>query len=99
MSRFDLYRGTGGTTYLLDLQSEYLVDYSTRVVAPVVPLAEFKYPVKGLNPLVTIEDETFVVLTHFIAAIPAAGLGAYVTNLLSQSDEFTRALDLLFQGY
>ena len=99
MSRFDLYHGAGGNSYLLDLQSDYLQEYSTRVVAPVVPLTEFKHPVKGLNPLVRIENETFVVLTHFISAIPATSLGGFVTNLVQQSDEFTRALDLLFQGY
>ncbi|MGJ8618043.1 MAG: CcdB family protein [Sulfitobacter sp.] len=99
MSRFDLYRGAEDHTYLLDLQSEYLEDYSTRVVAPVVPLADFKHPVKGLNPLVTIQGEKFVVLTHFIAAVPVSGLRGHVMNLLDQSDELTRALDLLFQGY
>lgn len=99
MSRFHLYSAADGAGYLLDLQTDYLQSYTTRVVAPVVPLSSFEKPAQGLNPLITLDGETLVVLTHFMSAVPASALKTRVADVSAQADEFTRALDLLFQGY
>jgi len=97
MSRFHLYRVAEG--YLLDLQTDYLDAYQTRVVAPVIALRDFDTPAAGLNPLIDVQGETFVVQMHLMAAVPVSVLRTPAQDLSAQADEFTRALDLLFQGY
>lgn len=99
MSRFDLFAASDGVSYILDLQSDFLEHYNTRVVAPVVPASAYDGAAKGLNPTVMIGEAPFVVQTHFLAAIPAAALTQRVGSLEVHADEITRALDMLFQGH
>ena len=99
MSKLDLYRVGRGRGYVIDLQTDFLESYSSRVVAPVVPLSDFRSPAKDLNPVVEIEGEPFVIQTHFLAATPVAALGKPVGRCDVPPEAVTRALDLLFQGY
>ncbi|WP_120505353.1 CcdB family protein [Sulfitobacter mediterraneus] len=99
MSRFHVYQGRQGDGLFLDVQSDYLESYSTRMVVPLVSEHEFPRPASQLNPVIELRGQRYVALTHFMAAVPLASLGAAVGDLSNQSDEFTRALDLLFQGY
>jgi toxin CcdB len=55
MARFDVYRNAGGTGYLLDVQSDLLRGFNTRVVVPLLPLTEFPKPAKRLNPVFEVE--------------------------------------------
>ena len=81
MSRFDIYQVHDGKEYVFDLQLNFLESYATRIAAPVVALAEFSNPAKGLNPIITIADEKYVILTHFLSAIPASELRHPIGNL------------------
>lgn len=99
MSRFDCHEMAGGKGYLIDLQSDFLESYSTRIVAPLIAENDFDGAAKGLNPVVTLDGERFVILTHFMAAVPVSSLGKPKARLSDHADEITRALDLLFQGY
>ena len=99
MSRFDLFAASDGVGYILDLQSDFLEHYNTRVVAPVVPASDYDGAAKGLNPTVMIGAAPFVVQTHFLAAVPAAALKDQVGTLEAYGDDITRALDMLFQGH
>jgi toxin CcdB len=99
MSRFDLFAGADGTTFILDLQSDFLEHYNTRVVAPVVPAQDYDGAAQGLNPTVMIGESPYIVQTHFLATIPAARLQRQVGTLEAYGDQITRALDMLFQGY
>lgn len=99
MSRFDIYTSPDGSGYIIDLQSDFLNAYTTRVIAPLIPEQEFGVSATHLNPIVVIEDERHVLLTHFLSSVPVTLLKRPVSNIANQADEITRALDLLFQGY
>ncbi|MDF3416023.1 plasmid maintenance protein CcdB [Sulfitobacter sp. M57] len=99
MSRFDLYQAGTRDEYLLDLQSDFLVLQGTRMVAPVLPVAVAAKQAGALHPEILIEGRQYCLVTHLMAAVPQSVLRQPVANLSDQSDVFTRALDILFQGY
>ncbi|NNK16968.1 MAG: plasmid maintenance protein CcdB [Sulfitobacter sp.] len=99
MSRFHLYAGSEEGEYLLDLQTDFLSHYNSRVVAPVVAKTAFDGAATELNPVIEVGGVAHVMLTHFLSAVPAQSLTAPVGDFAAECDKFTRALDLLFQGY
>lgn len=99
MSRFQLYAGMGQAEYVIDLQSDFLNRYNTRIVAPVISEAEYDGAAAGLNPVIEFEGNPHVVMTHLLSAVPAAALNKSIADYSSEGERFTRALDLLFQGY
>lgn len=99
MSRFHVYRSRSQDQLLLDVQSDFLESYATRVVVPLIAEQDFPPPARQLNPVVEIDGRRYVAAVHFLSAVPLASLGALVGDYSAQGDEFTRALDLLFQGY
>ena len=100
MARFDLYAAPDGTSgYWLDVQVNLLDAMSTRVVLPLVPIEDFPRPARGLNPVFEIDGARFVMLTHFIGAVPRKQLSKHVSSLAAERDTITAALDmLLFTG-
>jgi toxin CcdB len=50
-------------------------------------------------PLVEFEDETYVLMTHHLAGIARAALGAPAGSLVRQRDTIIAALDFLFIGF
>lgn len=99
MSRFHLYAGDTDNGYLLDLQTDFLSHYNSRIVAPVVAETAYDGATSGLNPVIDVEGAAHVVLTHLLSAVPAQALNDDLGDYSAQADQFTRALDLLFQGY
>ncbi|MDO9708716.1 CcdB family protein [Paracraurococcus lichenis] len=99
MSHFRYYPGRGGARYLLDVQSSQLERLATRVVIPLVPLGERFSDIADLNPLLVVEEERLVMMTSLIASVPRRALGAPLGNLLDQSDDITRALGILLNGF
>jgi toxin CcdB len=63
------------------------------------PLAQSPPPARYLNPVITLDDETFVLIVQSMAAVRAAALGPAVGNLSGHQDEITRAVDMVFQGF
>ncbi len=99
MSRFDLYQAGSLDEYVLDLQSDYLELQGTRMVAPVLPVSSMPQRAGALHPEIMIEGRTYCLVTHLLAAVPRSVLRQPKANLSDQADDFTRALDILFQGY
>ncbi len=99
MSKYDLHPTRNGTGYLLDLQTDFLAVQRSRMMAPVMPVTDVPQRTTGLHPLIEVDGISYVVATHLMAAVPQSILLPSVANFSSQADEFTRALDLLFQGY
>ena len=99
MARFDVYRNAGGSGYLLDVQSDLLSDLNTRVVVPLMPVDQAPRPARHLNPVFEIENAQVVMVTQFLAAIPATELKRPLCGLQSAQDEIRAALDLLFVGF
>ncbi len=99
MARFTVYRNPDGNGYLLDLQADINGHFSTRVVAPLLPLRDIADYAKTLNPLFEIDGERVVMVTQGMAAVPLSILRHPVTSLEPMRAEIVAAIDLLFQGF
>ena len=84
--------------YLLDVQADMLNSLETRIMVPLVRIAEFGRRAGRLHPMFTIRGEEFVMATHLLAAIRFIGLGQVVESLASHRTEIIGALDVLLVG-
>lgn len=98
MAQFDVYR-LRGRVLVVDVQSETLQDFSTRVVVPLHPRGEAPTPATRLHPLVDIEGERYVLATHLLTAVPARDLGAPFASLEAKRYTIIAALDMVLTGY
>lgn len=99
MAKFDIYRSpSSSTAYLLDLQDELIDMLSTRVVAPLVAIDDVDKRIKPLNPIIHIGGDSYILMTHLLAAIPATILNKKIGSASSQRDEIIASLDFLFTG-
>lgn len=99
MARFDVYPNPGGAGYLLDVQSDLLDALNTRVVVPLLPVDQAPRAARHLNPAFEVENKPVVMVTQFLAAIPAIELKSPVCGLQSAQDEIRAALHFLFVGF
>ena len=99
MARFDVYENPEGPGAFLDVQSDLFDDYNTRVVVPLMPRDVAPVQARFLNPEFTISDETLIMVTQYIGAVPRSILSRKIGNITAQSDQITRATDMLFQGF
>jgi toxin CcdB len=89
----------GRTNLVLDVQAGLLDHLNTRVVVPLLRPEDFPEPAARLNPVFEIGGEKWVMVTQFMAAIPAHQLGKPVDDLVALQDEIKSAMDLLFDGF
>lgn len=99
MPRFTVYRNPDSDGYLLDVQANILDHLNTRMVVPLLPLSLAPKPAKTLNPVFGIAGTSVVMVTQFMAAVPASLLKSPESSLEANRNEITAALDLLFQGF
>lgn len=101
MARFDVYRGVGrgASPFVLDVQATILSDLPTRLVIPLVPLADKRHRVSRLHLVVTLEGATYVLVPEMMAAIERRRLGRVVISLAERHDEVVGAIDFLLQGF
>ena len=101
MSRFDVFAGhrRGGIHFLLDVQSDALTDFPTRVVVPLIDQAQAPKPFRGLNPVFHIDGQSYLMLTQSIGTVLARELQTPLLSLDNRSADILRALDLLLVGY
>lgn len=97
--QFTVYKNPGGNGYLLDLQANINSHFTTRVVVPLLPIAEVPHYASSLNPVFEIEGSQVVMATQGMAAVPLLILKHAVATLEHQRTEIVAALDLLFQGF
>jgi toxin CcdB len=105
VARFDLYRLPRGSStagehgaLVVDVQSSHLDYLESRVVVPLRPRAEVK-PVTELHPVLHVEGDLYVLMTHALAAVRRRDLGYPIANLAAHRDQITRALDILITGF
>lgn len=98
MARFQVYRNTEGSGYLLDVQANLLGHLNTCVVIPSLPLDIAPKPAKVLNPIFEIEGGSCLLATQFLAAIPRRSMGGQVLDLQGETSTIVNALNCLFQG-
>jgi toxin CcdB len=101
VARFDLFRLPHDQGYVVDVQSNHASEkVRTRVVVPLVPLAELGTPISDLNPLVQIDERDYVFVAQSLATLTAPEMGERVGSLMADhGDRFAYALDILFTGF
>lgn len=102
MAQFTLYHNANRQTqsrypFLLDIQSDFLDELKTRLVVPVIRLAEQKI-ITRLNPIFEWEQQQYLLVVQEMAAIPTKNIGAKVTELETFRGEILAAVDLLITG-
>jgi toxin CcdB len=99
MSRFDVYPHPDADGFLLDVQADILSLLKTRVVVPLMPQDGAPKPMDRLNPVFEVRGKPVVMMTHYIAAVPAKILSDPVGDLGARRREVVDALDFLQQGF
>ncbi|MEQ6250686.1 CcdB family protein [Sulfitobacter sp. HNIBRBA3233] len=97
MAQYDVFRV--GSGLVVDVQTDLVTVPMRRVVVPLVLAEGAPPPTDRLHPGVVILGERYLMLTHLLGAVPDLHLRDPVANLASQTDEITRALDMLFHGF
>ena len=98
MARFDVYKSGNARGLLLDIQSDLLDEFGSRMVVPLLP-AEDMQSVSRLHPVFVINDDRYIMSTHLIFAIPVDRLGAKIGSLAQEDLVITCAVDKLLSGY
>jgi len=104
MSQYTLYKNENRNTkksypFFVNVQSDLLDDLNSRIVIPLSPLKMLNdNNVKKLCPIIEIENESFVVLTHQMTSVPKSILKKESISLESYRYEILGAIDLLLTG-
>lgn len=99
MSRYKAYPNPSGPGYLINVQADIMQPFNTRVVVPLLPLSDAPKPAKTLNPLFDIDGIQHVMITQYMAAVPARELKSAAFSLQHRHDEIVAAIDFLFHGF
>lgn len=97
--RYNLYPNPSGPGYLLNVQADIMQPFNTRVVVPLLPLKDAPKPAATLNPLFDIDGVEHVMVTQYMAAVPAKELRNPVSSLQHHHDVIVGAIDFLFHGF
>jgi len=102
MARFDVHelKTPSGGPLVVDVQADLLDALRTRVVVPLLPLADAEDEVAArLKPIVDVAGDAYVLITTDLGVIPTAALGNRVASIEQQRQAVVDALDFLFQGF
>ena len=100
MAQYDVYENADSNTrhvkpYLLDVQSDLLETLNTRVVVPLIPIADISHPVDILNPVVVVLNKKHYVSGSEIGCVPITTVGKKIARLTKQQDEIQAAIGFL----
>lgn len=99
MARFHVYAIPEGPGYVVDVQADAMAHFNTRVVIPLLPAANAPVPARILNPVFDLPGGQHVLVTQYMAAMPAKLLKAPLASIEDRRDEVVAAIDLLFRGF
>jgi toxin CcdB len=72
----------------------------TRVVVPLMPVAELGKPIADLNPVLEIEGRDYAFVAQSLATLTRGEMGERVGSLMADhGDRFAYALDILLTGF
>lgn len=99
MARFRVHRLKSDDQLVLDLQSDFLHDLPTRIVAPLQPVETVSWVISRLTPRFEVSGKTYVMATHRMAALALSEIGPTIADPSNRANEITTATDFLFQGF
>lgn len=97
-AQFDVYRLSDKTLVVI-LQSDIVNAFKSRLVAPLVPAQKAGRVLRGLNPMIEVSQQNYVLMPQLAGAIAVSELVTHIGSLAYKRDEIIRALDLLFTGF
>ena len=104
MTQFTLYRNEDKSSsdtypYFIDIQNALLSDLNSRLVIPLSkPSSLNNTSATNLCPVLEIENDRFVLLTHQMIAVPASALKSKVISVTNYQEEITDAIEFLISG-
>lgn len=104
MCQFMLYKNEDNTTnsaypYFVDIQNSLLSDLNSRLVIPLSHHSTLeKTDVKKLCPIIEVDDDSFVLLTHQMTSVPRSILKTEVISVERYRYQILDALDMLVSG-
>lgn len=101
MARYDLFKLPDDQGYVVDVQSNHASGMlRTRVVVPLVPIAELGKPIGDLNPVVRFDGRDYAFVAQSVATLSDREMGERIGSLMADhGDRFTYALDILLTGF
>jgi len=99
MACFDIHALRAGGDLVVDVQSDLLDPFGTRVVVPLIDLAHAPQAPRRLNPVFQVGGRAMIFTAHLLAAMPTSELGAPKGSLAGERDAIRDALDLAFLGF
>ncbi|MDR2000070.1 MAG: CcdB family protein [Zoogloeaceae bacterium] len=104
MAQYDVYTNPNAQQqrafpYLVELQSDQLRHYSTRLLMPLARLPDTLADLpRRLTETVEVDGERFYLAAHLCAPFPAQLLRRPVTSLRHEASLFVDALDAVISG-
>ena len=104
MSQFTVYLNEDNASndaypYVIDIQNALLNDLNSRLVIPLSKHSSLNNTsVKKLCPVLQIDNDKFVLLTHQMTTVPKSILKTSVISLERDRYEITNAIDFLISG-
>ncbi|RYG23775.1 MAG: plasmid maintenance protein CcdB [Burkholderiales bacterium] len=104
MARFDVYPNPDATErklipFFLDVQNDHIDGLQTRMVVPLWKAQMLPLRARGLNPEFDVADQTVVMDTPSMGAVPISVLRGAVANMTAQQLDIFEALDALFGSH
>lgn len=96
-SQFDVYR-TPRKSLVVIIQNDLLDEMRVRVVVPLFPFADYGAGASSLNPEMTVNGCTYVMMTEYIASLAIQELGEKIGSVAADRDKIIRAIDTLLAG-
>lgn len=86
--------------FVVDVQSDFLSGYETRIILPLTPMTHVKKEsLPRLHPHVHFQGKDYVLLTANLAVVRMDELKRPVGSLAEYHHTITDALDFLFHGF
>jgi toxin CcdB len=99
MAQFDVYQQKRPSILLVDCQNDYLSHLSTRFVVPLIPMSSQAPQATLLNPVLSVNEEAFVLSPNAAATIPVQKIGTRIVSLMVEQDRIEAAIDRLVTGF
>jgi hypothetical protein len=96
MARFDIrrLRVKARARFVVEIQSDYMRDIPTVLVAPVVSVKDLS-PYALINPIVDVDGQKMALRLEQLAGVPAAALGQVVGSAADAEDSINVAINRL----
>jgi toxin CcdB len=98
VAQFDVFLTRGGD-YLVDVQSDLLDHFATRLVVPLLDPALAPKPIARLNPAFSVDGRELLLYPQFALAVPVSEFSRQIASLDEHHFTITAAMDMLLTGY